>query len=330
MGLVPRLRGGRGRRRRPAIAERASLAHLRGGRRRAPRLHPRRPPLRPLRPDADHGGADGRLRPLRALAGFVYAGPAWAFLLVALVWGATIVGDSAQFSAAVTELADQRYVGTALALQLGIGFGLTIVTLWLRRCSPPGRRLALGLPAAGPRAGGRRRRDARAPPTAGGRGARRRPALSTRACAARSKSTTSAAARAACPRHRPADRGAELVAATAASSSSTATAGCSGWTSTPRAEPVEIDTGFATRCNNDHGISPDGRALVISDATETGPLLHLHAAGRRRHAAPRHGEPPVLLARLVAGRRRPSPTAPSATAPSTSTRSRPPAATRPG
>ena len=32
----------------------------------------------------------------------------------------------------------------------------------------------------------------------------------------------------------------------------------------------EIDTGFARRCNNDHGISPDGRMLVISDGTETG------------------------------------------------------------
>jgi len=62
--------------------------------------------------------------------GFVYDGPGWAFLLVALVWGATIVGDSAQFSASVTELADQRYVGTALALQLGVGFGLTILALW--------------------------------------------------------------------------------------------------------------------------------------------------------------------------------------------------------
>ena len=31
-----------------------------------------------------------------------------------------------------------------------------------------------------------------------------------------------------------------------------------------------IDTGFAVDCNNDHGISPDGRRLVISDSTETG------------------------------------------------------------
>jgi Tol biopolymer transport system component len=29
-----------------------------------------------------------------------------------------------------------------------------------------------------------------------------------------------------------------------------------------------IDTGFATRCNNDHGISPDGTMLVISDQTQ--------------------------------------------------------------
>jgi MFS family permease len=63
--------------------------------------------------------------------GLVFTGPAWAFLLVALIWGATIVGDSAQFSAAVTELADQRFVGTALGLQLGIGFGLTVLTIWL-------------------------------------------------------------------------------------------------------------------------------------------------------------------------------------------------------
>jgi Tol biopolymer transport system component len=29
-----------------------------------------------------------------------------------------------------------------------------------------------------------------------------------------------------------------------------------------------IDTGNATHCNNDHGLSPDGRSLVISDQTE--------------------------------------------------------------
>lgn len=63
--------------------------------------------------------------------GLVFDGPGWAFLAVALVWGAAVVGDSAQFSAAVTELADPRYLGTALALQLGLGFGLTVVAIWL-------------------------------------------------------------------------------------------------------------------------------------------------------------------------------------------------------
>jgi len=32
--------------------------------------------------------------------------------------------------------------------------------------------------------------------------------------------------------------------------------------------PQIIDTGFATRCNNDHGISPDGTQLVISDGSQ--------------------------------------------------------------
>jgi MFS family permease len=61
-----------------------------------------------------------------ALIGFAAAGPVWLFCAVALVWGITIVGDSAQFSAMVTELSEQSLAGTALALQLGIGFLLTI------------------------------------------------------------------------------------------------------------------------------------------------------------------------------------------------------------
>lgn len=35
-------------------------------------------------------------------------------------------------------------------------------------------------------------------------------------------------------------------------------------------EMVEIDSGFAGKCNNDHGISPDGKTLVISDSTKHG------------------------------------------------------------
>lgn len=38
-------------------------------------------------------------------------------------------------------------------------------------------------------------------------------------------------------------------------------------------EPQKIPTDFAQKINNDHGISPDGTALVISDQTETGTSL---------------------------------------------------------
>lgn len=35
-------------------------------------------------------------------------------------------------------------------------------------------------------------------------------------------------------------------------------------------EPVQISTGTETGCNNDHGISPDGKMLAISDSSQTG------------------------------------------------------------
>ena len=51
--------------------------------------------------------------------------------LVALFWGATVIADSAQFSTAMTELTDPRFRGTALTFQTGLGFALTVVTIWL-------------------------------------------------------------------------------------------------------------------------------------------------------------------------------------------------------
>jgi MFS family permease len=65
------------------------------------------------------------------LVGLLFGSPTWLLLLVGLVWGFTVVADSAQFSAMVTELADQSYVGTALTLQLALGFILTVATIWL-------------------------------------------------------------------------------------------------------------------------------------------------------------------------------------------------------
>jgi len=50
---------------------------------------------------------------------------------VCLVWGFAVVADSAQFSAAISELVDSRYVGTALTIQTSVGFLLTAVTIQL-------------------------------------------------------------------------------------------------------------------------------------------------------------------------------------------------------
>jgi hypothetical protein len=74
---------------------------------------------------------------------------------VLLVWGASVIADSAQFSAALTELVDPRYAGSALTLQLALGFALTIATIRLvpTAAHAIGWRFALMPLAAGPLAG---------------------------------------------------------------------------------------------------------------------------------------------------------------------------------
>jgi uncharacterized membrane protein len=57
--------------------------------------------------------------------------PVAAVLVLGVVWGFSVVADSAQFSTIVTEVGDQAYVGTALTMQLAIGFTLTVATIWL-------------------------------------------------------------------------------------------------------------------------------------------------------------------------------------------------------
>ena len=45
------------------------------------------------------------------------------------MWGAAVIADSGVFSTLLSELADRRYLGTALTAQTAIGFLLTIVTI---------------------------------------------------------------------------------------------------------------------------------------------------------------------------------------------------------
>ncbi len=61
--------------------------------------------------------------------GLCYGGPPLLLLAVAAVWGAAVVADSAQFSAAVTELSDPVFMGTALTLQTSLGFLLTTLSI---------------------------------------------------------------------------------------------------------------------------------------------------------------------------------------------------------
>lgn len=65
------------------------------------------------------------------LIGLLFNAPLWLVLLMSIIWGISIVADSAQFSTLVTEMADQSYVGTTLTLQLALGFSITVVTIWL-------------------------------------------------------------------------------------------------------------------------------------------------------------------------------------------------------
>jgi MFS family permease len=108
-----------------------------------------------------------------AVIGFVFGSPV-LLVIVALVWGFTIVADSAQFSTSVSELAPREYIGTALSLQTCVGFTLTLAStrlvpvmaeawgwafaflflapgpflgtlaMWTLRRLPESRRLALG------------------------------------------------------------------------------------------------------------------------------------------------------------------------------------------
>jgi MFS family permease len=61
----------------------------------------------------------------------LFTAPAFWMVTLAVIWGATVVADSAQFSALVADASPQEHVGTALTLQTCAGFLLTMVTIRL-------------------------------------------------------------------------------------------------------------------------------------------------------------------------------------------------------
>ncbi|MEU9639519.1 MFS transporter [Streptomyces tendae] len=111
--------------------------------------------------------ADRYGRPPAALAALLVSGlccllspllfhaPASLLLLFCTVWGAAVIADSGVFSTTLSEVADQRYVGTALTAQTAIGFALTVVTIQLTPllADAAGWRYAFLLLAPGPLVG---------------------------------------------------------------------------------------------------------------------------------------------------------------------------------
>lgn len=64
------------------------------------------------------------------IVGLFYSTP-YLVLTIGIIWGFTIVPDSPQYSTMITELVDNKLIGTALTIQTALGFALTIVSIKL-------------------------------------------------------------------------------------------------------------------------------------------------------------------------------------------------------
>ena len=65
------------------------------------------------------------------LSPLVFMVPQSVSAALLVVWGAAVIADSGVFSAALSETAESRYVGTALTMQTAVGFLLTVVSIQL-------------------------------------------------------------------------------------------------------------------------------------------------------------------------------------------------------
>ena len=66
-----------------------------------------------------------------AAAGFMFNAPAPLLYLFAIVWGVSVVADSAQLSALVAQYSPRDHIGTALTVQTCVGFLLTMASIRL-------------------------------------------------------------------------------------------------------------------------------------------------------------------------------------------------------
>ncbi len=66
-----------------------------------------------------------------AASGLVFGGPLPLLVMLAIVWGFSVVADSAQFTALIAEFSPRTHVGTAVTLQTCAGFLLTMASMRL-------------------------------------------------------------------------------------------------------------------------------------------------------------------------------------------------------
>ena len=58
-----------------------------------------------------------------------FAGPAWLTIVIVIVWGITVIPDSAQFSALVADASPPEQAGSLMTFQTALGFALTFATV---------------------------------------------------------------------------------------------------------------------------------------------------------------------------------------------------------
>ncbi len=62
---------------------------------------------------------------------------AWALIPFLLVWGAAVIADSPQFSGLAARSCEEEYMGTALTVQNGIGFAVTVASIQITAAAVP-------------------------------------------------------------------------------------------------------------------------------------------------------------------------------------------------
>ena len=66
-----------------------------------------------------------------ALIGLFYGGSPTILIVICLIWGLSVIADSAQFSTCIIELSPANIIGTMLTIQTCTGFLISLATIHL-------------------------------------------------------------------------------------------------------------------------------------------------------------------------------------------------------